>query len=80
MDLDTTEKMISVIAGTLMISGTLYTVFRTKINGFVRWAFRQKRKRRERGKQCPRCHAQHPRRASRCSRCNFQFAGGKQKR
>jgi hypothetical protein len=72
MDLDTTEKTISVIVGVIVIGSTLYGIFRVKINGFVRGRFRARRQRL--GKQCPRCRAFHSWKATHCGRYNFRFA------
>lgn len=71
MDLDTTEKTISVIVGVIVIGSTLYAVFGACLTRFVRrWFIRRHRKQ---GKQCPRCGALHARRAAQCGRCKFRF-------
>jgi hypothetical protein len=73
MDLDTTEKTISVIVGVATLGGLLYGAFRSSVNRLVRRAFT--RQRRHKGaKKCPRCGALHSRGAAWCGRCNFQFA------
>ncbi len=79
MDLDTTEKTISVIVCVVTLSGVLYGVFRAKVNRFVR---RQCKRRRwhKHAKKCPRCGALHSRGAAWCGRWNFQFAKPKKQR
>jgi uncharacterized paraquat-inducible protein A len=71
MDLDTTEKTISVIVGVIVIGSSLYAVFGVRINRFVRRRFA--RRHRQQGKQCPGCGALHARRAVQCGRCKFRF-------
>ena len=77
MDLDTTEKTVSVIASITAIGGAIYAILRVKIDRFARKVFRRSSAKRE--KQCPRCRAQQARAAVRCSRCGFQFVGRKAK-
>jgi ribosomal protein L40E len=71
VDLDTTEKSISVIVGVIVIGSTVYGVFRERVNRSVRRWFAQRH--RQQGKQCPRCGALHARRAVQCGRCKFRF-------
>jgi hypothetical protein len=56
MDLDTTEKTISIIVGVITLGGVLYAVFRHKVNRFVRRQFTGRRWHKH-AKKCPRCGA-----------------------
>jgi hypothetical protein len=79
MDLDTTEKTISVIVGVVTLGGVLYGLFRAKVNRFVRRAFTRRRWHKH-AKKCPRCGALHARGTAWCGRCNFQFPRPKKQR
>ncbi len=74
MDLDATEKVISITVGMFTICTIVYAGYRgfqARVNSFVRTRLKNERK--KQGKQCPRCRALQPRRTSRCQRCRFEF-------